>query len=303
MVEDIMLQNITTSDEIEMSMTATPDYVLENVDWGAIESTHHSYKYINQNGVYVTGTALGTRTVTITGWVIADNDTVMTDRKRKLNKFINPQQEIKLFYKSYTISFLPNTTIKYSTTNADNNEVICKFKIEGLCAYPLFKDIQTTIISASQVEPTFHFPLEIEKWRGAVQTDKGVTFGVKQKNRIFNVVNKGDVPTGMKILFKANGAVTNPSITNIRTQSYFKLNKTMINKEEITVNTVIGSKKITGKQDGEEVNYFKYRDLNSDWLQLDVGDNVLQFDADANVQNLDVYIYFNDSYLEVQECY
>ena len=107
----------------------------------------------------------------------------------------------------------------------------------------------------------------------------------------------------MKILFKANGVVTNPSVTNIRTQSYFKLNKTMINKEEITVNTVVGSKKITGKQDGEEVNYFKYRDLNSDWLQLEVGDNVLQFDADANVQNLDVYIYFDDSYLEVQECY
>nr|DAI66952.1 MAG TPA: tail protein [Caudoviricetes sp.] len=303
MVEDIILQNITTSDKIEMSMTATPDYVLENVDWGVIESTHHSYKYINQNGVYVTGTALGTRTVTITGWVIADNDTVMTDRKRKLNKFINPQQEIKLFYKSYTISFLPNTTIKYSTANADNNEVICKFKIEGLCAHPLFNDIQTIVISASQVEPTFHFPLEIEKWRGAVQTDKGVTFGVKQKNRIFNIVNKGDVPTGMQILFKANGVVTNPSITNIRTQSYFKLNKTMVNKEEITVNTVTGSKKITGKQDGEEVNYFKYRDLNSDWLQLEVGDNVLQFDADANVQNLDVYIYFNDSYLEVQECH
>ena len=182
MVEDIILQNITTSDKIEMSMTATPDYVLENVDWGAIESTHHSYKYINQNGVYVTNTALGTRTVTITGWVIADNDIVMTDRKRKLNRFINPQQEIKLFYKSYTISFLPNTTIKYSTTNADNNEVICKFKIEGLCAYPLFKDIQATIIPASQVESTFHFPLEIDKMCRDFKVIQTQYFGYSREN-------------------------------------------------------------------------------------------------------------------------
>ena len=80
MVEDIILQNITTSDEIEMSMTATPDYVLENDDWGAIESTHHSYKYINQNGVYVTSTGIRTRMVTITGCSMADDDPIMTDR-------------------------------------------------------------------------------------------------------------------------------------------------------------------------------------------------------------------------------
>lgn len=308
MVEDIVLQNITTNDKIEMSMTTTPDYVLENVDWGAIESTHHSYKYVNQFGVYVTGTSLETRTVTITGWVIADDDVVMTNRKRKLNRFINPQQAIDLFYKKYMIRFLPNTSIKYSTTNAENNEVICKFKIEGLCSDPMFKDKEETSVMASQTKPEFHFPLAIEKWYNTgsgitTQTNKGVVFGVKQKNQIFNVVNNGDVSVGMRILFKANGSVTNPSLINIKTQSYFKLNTIMEDTEEIVINTVIGSKRIISTLHGEETNYFKYRDLSSAWLQLGVGDNLFKFDADANAQNLDVYIYFNNSYLEVQECY
>lgn len=54
---------------------------------------------------------------------------------------------------------------------------------------------------------------------------------------------------------------------------------------------------------GVENNYFKYRDLDSTWLQLDVGDNLFRYDADTGIDNLEVYIYFHSKYLEVQECY
>ena len=73
--------------------------------------------------------------------------------------------------------------------------------------------------------------------------------------------------------------------------------------EEIMIDTIIGEKKIQGTLNGIKSNYFKYRDLDSEWLQLKVGDNLFRYDADENVENLEVYIYFNNKYLEVQECY
>ena len=60
---------------------------------------------------------------------------------------------------------------------------------------------------------------------------------------IVAIENKGAVPVGMTIVFKANGTLENPSLINVNTQKYFKINKTMRAGEEIRINTMIGEKK------------------------------------------------------------
>lgn len=161
MIESIKLENTITGDVIFLDKMTTPDYVLDVVDWGVITSNHHSYKYVNQIGVYITGTTLETRDITISGWIIAENDMQMTRRKMLLNKMINPKEPIDLFYSSYKLQFVPDTSVKYSITFKENNEVMCKFKIDGMCPNPLFADDKETLISAANIVPMFHFPLAI----------------------------------------------------------------------------------------------------------------------------------------------
>lgn len=300
MVEGIKLQNVETRAVLTLDMVSTPDFILNSVDWGAVESTHHSFKYVNQIGVYVTGTSLETRSVTIQGWVIAENESMMTIRKTTLNRFFNPQQAIDLFYKDYVLRFLPNTSIRYSTVIAENNEVICKFKVEGYCPDPLFSEQVESKVAAASTQAMFHFPLIISE---TPNPPGGIIFGLRQPSLIVTVTNNGAVDVGMKIVFRASGTLTNPSLIEVNTQKFFKVNKTMVAGEEITIDTIIGEKKIEGYLNGITSNYFKYRDLDSEWLQLKVGDNLFRYDADQNVGNLEVYIYYNNKYLEVQECY
>lgn len=300
MVEGIKLQNVETRAVLTLDMVSTPDFILNSVDWGAVESTHHSFKYVNQIGVYVTGTSLETRSVTIQGWVIAENESMMTIRKTTLNRFFNPQQAVDLFYKDYVLRFLPNTSIRYSTVIAENNEVICKFKVEGYCPDPLFSEQVESKVAAASTQAMFHFPLIISE---TPNPPGGIIFGLRQSSLIFTVTNNGAVDVGMKIVFRASGTLTNPSLIEVNTQKFFKVNKTMVAGEEITIDTIIGEKKIEGYLNGITSNYFKYRDLDSEWLQLKVGDNLFRYDADQNVGNLEVYIYYNNKYLEVQECY
>ena len=66
------------------------------------------------------------------------------------------------------------------------------------------------------------------------------------------------------------------------------------------VSTSSGNKYIKGVVKGEESNYFKYLDFDSTWLQLHTGDNILKYDADNNVEGLEVLISFLPKYLEVQ---
>lgn len=299
MVENIKLTNTATMATLELDMVTTPYYILDKVDWGQVGSTHHSFKYVNQVGVYVTGTSLETRNVSIIGWVIADTENQMSERKRMLNRFVNPQQILKLEYRDYELEILPNKTVQYSATVKENNEVMCKFQISAIAADPLFKKAVEDKVAAASTKALFHFPLMINVVDNGFPT---IMFGLRQPSLIIDVYNSGAVTTGIKMVFKALGTLKNPSLINVNTQEFFKINKTMTTGEVIEVDTTIGQKKIIGKLNGEEYNYFKYRDFDSTWLQLQVGDNLFRYDADENIDGLEVYIYFYNRYLEVQEC-
>ena len=128
-------------------------------------------------------------------------------------------------------------------------------------------------------------------------------FGYRQPSLTVAIANKSAVAVGMRIEFKANATLLSPSLINVVTQEYFKINKEMQAGERIVVDTTIGEKKVQGIVGGEALNYFKYRDLQSTWLQLAVGDNIFRYDADSDIGNLEVYVYFRNKYLEVQACY
>lgn len=160
MVESIVLVNKSLGTSLPINM-ATRDYVLENVDWGAIESSNKSYKFINQVGVYVTGTTLESRTISILGWVVADTIEDMKRRKKFLNSFVNPLQRIDLQYNEYRIEGIPETSIKYGSEMPENNEVMCKFLINLFCPDPMFYTQNGSYVSVANWAPKFRFPLII----------------------------------------------------------------------------------------------------------------------------------------------
>lgn len=299
MVERIILRRTRNQEELVMDMVSTPDYILKSVDWGVVKGTHHSYKYVNQVGETVANTSLGTRDIKIEGWIVAESESHMTLLKRKLNSFVNPQEAVTMFYSDYKINFVPDETVKYSISAAENNEIFCKFQIDGTAPNPLFSDDFETKSAFVETVPSFHFPLVLSR----ALPDKGAVFGKRLASLIVNVNNKGSVSVGMKIVFKANGTVINPGLTNVNTQEDFKINKTMIAGEEIEITTIIGEKSVKGKIGNNGfTNYFMYKDIDSSWLQLDVGDNLFRYNAEDGIENLDVFVYFYNQYLEVQEC-
>lgn len=300
MVERIILKRMKNQEELVLDMVSTPNYILKSVDWGSVKGTHHSYKYVNQIGESITNTSLGTRDIKIEGWIVAEDDKNMTALKRKLNSFINPQETITLLYSDYKINFCPDETVKYSVSAAENNEVFCKFEIDGTAPNPLFSDNSETISAFVTTEPDFHFPLTISE----DLPDTGIVFGKRTPSLIVGLTNKGSVPVGMRIVFKANGTIVNPSLVNVNTQEEFTINKTLSAGEEVEITTIIGEKSVKGRINNDAfTNYFMYKSLDSSWLQLEVGENLFRYSAESGVNNLDVFVYFYNQYLEVQECH
>lgn len=292
MIESLLLTNTVTLQSILFDRDDS-DFVLDEVDLGVVNGTHHSYKYVNQIGIYINSTTLEQRTISIKGYVIGDDYGLLEENKNTLNRFINPLQAVDItVLDKYKLTFKPDYSIKYSAPYKDNNEVLCKFLIQGTCPDPLF----TTLGEQSAVIGTvkkFHFPLIIPK-------NVGILMGLRTSSLFLNLNNTGDVATGMIIEFTCTSNVKNPKLINVDTQEFIQIDKTIVPGEKIVVSTISGEKYIRGILNGVESNYFAYLNYESTWMQLSTGLNTLKYDADDNVPGLEMSVSFLPRLLEVQ---
>lgn len=298
MVQDITLKNLVLDSELPLSTTTTDYFILDSVDWGVIQASHQEYKYIGQYGVTVVGHTLGTRDIEIKGWVIANTEAEMTERKKVLNKFFNPLHLITLLYSKYGLDFYCQSTIKYGTESKENNEVICHWVIDGIAPDPFFRNVYDSTFEASKVIGMFRFPLVF------TQKSDNLLFGHIVNTTTFSAFNTGHVPAGFRLtLYARGGSVVNPVLTHIGKQQYIKINKTLQQGDMVVIDTNRGNRSVIGISNGHRENWFMYKDLGSSWIMLDVGDNMLNYNADSGIDLLDVTIDLNYKYEEVQECY
>ena len=294
MIEAITLYNKLLGTSFPLNMSRR-DFVLQSVDFGVIESSRKSYKFINQVGVYVTGTTLESRTIEIVGWIVADTIADMKRRKQFLNSFINPLQRIIVYYNDYRIEGIPEATVQYGTKLEENNEVMCKFMLSLFCPDPMFYDKNETNVSIAYWAPKFRFPLVIPK-------NKGIIMGLRSPSTIVTVANNGAASCGMVITFEASGTVVNPKLININTQERIQFDYTMSNGEVLQVSTVENNKtvyKIVGETSENAFNLLDFE--STTFFSLNIGNNFLRYDADSGLNNLTVKVQYSPRYLEVQE--
>lgn len=292
MIESLLLTNTVTLQSILFDRDDS-DFVLDEVDLGVVNGTHHAYKYVNQIGIYINSTTLEQRTISIKGYVIGEDYGLLEENKNTLNRFINPLQAVDItVLDKYKLTFKPDYSIKYSAPYKDNNEVLCKFLIQGTCPDPLFTTLGEQSAAIGTVKK-FHFPLIIPK-------NVGILMGLRTSSLFLNLDNTGDVTTGMLIEFTCTSNVKNPKLINVDTQEFIQIDKTIVPGEKIIISTVSGEKYIRGILNEIESNYFGYLNYESTWLQLNTGLNTLKYDADDNLTGLEVSVSFLPRLLEVQ---
>lgn len=209
----------------------------------------------------------------------------------KLANFFNLYNSGKLIINYQGTERLINYIVESYKAKSKNLYEPFKFLISLICPDPFLKDVNTTKSEIAIWRNVFEFPLEL--------LEEGIELGYREPSLIVNIFNKGDVPCAMTIQFKALATVVNPSLFNVSTREYFKINKTMNAGETITITTHFGNKRVELNQNGVISNAFNWIDLNSTFMQLEPGDNLLRYDADDGIDNLEVSIWHTPQYLGV----
>lgn len=253
----------------------------------------YSTNSMGQHGDTYVGQRIEARDVDILGHINTRDKQQSYELRRRLLKVFNPELGGTLFYEYGSFKRIINCRL-HGKPEIGRKEVLQQFSLQLDCLNPFWREEDEQKEDIASWVAAWHFPCVIEK-----DNSKSMIFGYRAESVIVDCFNEGDVSTGMRVRFTALGTVTNPIILNVDTEEFIKLNVTMQTGDVIEVNTKYGSKGATLMRDGVKYDYFRKVDVDSTFMQLDIGDNNFRYDADGGVNSMEVSIFYDKEYLGV----
>lgn len=261
-----------------------------------LEAELVSSKSAYQDGISIHGVILKDRVLTLNCHMEIDNEQQRHNLKRKLYSVFNPRLSghMKIYTDSHHTRGASNLRIIQAPVFKDNYESLNElvgFQVQLAMPLPYFEDLNENRADFGNDIGNFFFDLEIE--------EPGNELSIRNNSIVTNIFNEGDAETPIKVVFRAKSNVKNPSIYNVYTKEFIKIDRTMQVGEEITVTTHLGNKRVESYLNGISENIFNDLDIDSSFMWLDVGDNVIRYDSETMIEQLEVYIYYTNYYLGV----
>lgn len=169
------------------------------------------------------------------------------------------------------------------------------------CPNPYFYSMGTNVTVFSGIEPMFEFPFCNDSLTEKLLIMSEIR--TKYENVVFY---QGDAETGMIMKIHFIGEVTGISIFNLKSREIMKVDTTKLAAivgspikaaDDLIISTIRGHKSLTFYREGKSYNVLNALDRDSDWLQLDIGENVIAFTAESGETNM-LFEINNDSLFE-----
>lgn len=256
-------------------------------------NTLYSTSSMSQDGNTYVGNRIEPRRIEIDGKVYGADKAEQLRLRRQLLKILNPQIDgvLRYTYGDYTKKIGARVLDSPKFSHPGLSEL---FALRFECLDPFWRDETDSHSNIAQWIGMWEFPCEI------VQADPdSMIFGYLEDTVIVKVLNEGDVKTGMQIVFSALGAVEDPELFNIDTREYIKINTTMQSGDTIIVDTSYGRKSVVLRRDNTDTNIYRFMDVGSTFMQLDVGETTFRYNAASGIDNLEAYVIFSQKYLGV----
>lgn len=302
MIEEISIYNKTLNQTILFNKSEA-GFLLDNdnaIDWGYLNASISDYHTVSRVGVGVNNVEISEgRNISIVGWLIDDSYGTIEEKKKLLNTFCNPLDDIVIYAGQFKISGSFSQTVQYSKSNKENNDIICKFMLRIFCADPLFTYHDPQEATSYEVyQQLFTFPLV---WL----TGEDIVFGIRPGLDDFTLENTGTLSTGFEAYLTVNAAIAGVTITNTTTGKSLKLKSsvTFESGDIIYINTVFGARVIkVGQSLDSLTNAFQVLDLTSEFVEVIPGQNNMSVTVDTgDIGSIDARFYIEPLFYALEE--
>lgn len=294
-----MLKYVTITNYLGKSMTYTFDnptiddesglFITEIEGLGPVKATINMTSLATADGSIYNSTRLEGRNIVIK----ARFTYAKTIEEARLMSY-------RYFPIGHKVTFVIKTDNRLVKTEGyvESNEPVifskeCEMQVSILCESPFYLSIDedgTEITNFSNVVPLFEFPFSNED-----ATTPLLEFGTIINKKESTVYYDGDAETGCIIRIHAIGTVENISIYKIRTGEKMVIDTDkleamtgdkLIYGDTIEICTLKGNKYIRLTRAGVVTNVLNILGKDSDWFQLDRGDNVFAYTAEEGEENV-----------------
>lgn len=279
----------TNSKGQSLEISVTSPFFLETADGiDSMENDFYSVKNYNEDGTNIIGSSVRERNIVVSGKMKREDKEI---NRQKLIRFFNPKERFTLLYTNGEIN-------RFIDCRVEKSPVISKhiwpeFMISFLCPNPWWYEEEQKYEIAMWIA-AFEFELEID------DAGDGIEMGYREPNNVVNVFNNSDTTSPLRILFKALGSVVRPQVEIVNTGKVIMIDATLEAGDVVIVTTKSGDESVILHRNGQLINYFNYMSHESDaHLSVDVGDNLVRYDAEEFVSNLEVFIYFTPQFVGV----
>lgn len=210
------------------------------------------------------------------------------EAKQKLYNLFRPEEAITLYYTENG-----QTWKAEGITEKINDFAVNQFPVDVVIDlyFPnaFFVTENPVKDYISRIVPNWEFPMELP-WNPTF------VLSYVTPSLIADLINKGQVETGVLFRIHANGNVENPKITDINTYQEMWVEVSMKAGDEITIQTEMPPQvllKLAGEKPLDYINYW-----NGDFLTLRPypAKNELRYSADAGERNMEITVEYYPKY-------
>lgn len=283
---------IVSNERTSVDLTLLPYTVQKITGFDRLEVQNVTSQGFDQDGASLLNSYVLPRDMEIIGQMKAQTTYQMQMLRDKLSAVFIPKKEVTVTHYYGGINRIITARVE-KTPKFEFTEVgaVQNYEVRMTATEPYWRDEKETLVQIANIIGSFHFPLVIPR-------EKGVCFGIKSPSLIADVYNKSSIKVGMKIIFIANGSLSNPQLFDVNKRKFIKLLCNMEAGEKITIETGTENK-VTRNKNGIEEDYIGKIDLaggGDEFLMLDPGDNLLRYGADTGEDMLETRILFYNKY-------
>lgn len=246
-------------------------------------STINTSTVATTDGSYFNSSKINQRNIVLT---IVPNATDIGKARLELYKYFKPKRKCTLNFKTKHRNVKIDGYVEtfegglYSAKQA--------FQISVICPRAFFEDVETVNVKQTAVYDAFEFPFET--------TEEGIELSTLNSLADVNVVNIGEESTGLTIELLATGTVLEPTIYNKTKNEKMTIKVELKRGDIIEIDTRQGQKRIALISDGIQTNIINKIEKGSNWIGLEIGENIFTYSAVYGLENLIATYSFNPLY-------
>lgn len=285
-----MIKSITITNYVGNSLTIDPANpekcglaITDITGLATLDATINASEVATNDGTVYNSARVQPRSITITLKPLWTESGTIEEHRRLIYKYFPVKKPLTLTIATedrtvQTTGYVENT----DTTIFSNFET---GQITLYCPDPYFENIYSETLLFSGIVSNFEFPF------GGTDTETPNTKNNLEMSKISNdtireITYTGDIETGMEINIHAVGDVSDIVIYNLSTNESMGIKGDLQALDDIVICTVRNKKTARLLRHGIYTNILNKLSKDSDWFELQKGDNIIAYTAEKGVENL-----------------